>query len=67
MAREFHTDKLHKEVKALDKLEREKKNRTLLQSEENQRAQLKEKLTKFKEISAAYTVLSDQTKKKPVR
>ncbi|WP_425384534.1 TomO hydrophobic C-terminal domain-containing protein [Wolbachia endosymbiont (group B) of Eupithecia inturbata] len=63
LAREFHTDKLHKEVKALDKLEREKKNRTLLQSEENERAQLKEKLTKFKEISAAYTVLSDQTKK----
>ncbi|WP_341813768.1 DnaJ domain-containing protein [Wolbachia endosymbiont (group B) of Germaria angustata] len=63
LALEFHPDKLLKEMKELDRLEREKKNRTLLQSEENQRAQLKEKLTKFKEISVAYKVLSDQRKK----
>ncbi len=51
-------------MKELDRLEGKKKDGKLLsQSEEDQRAQLEEKLTKFKEISVAHEVLSDPTKK----
>lgn len=64
LALKLHPDKLLEEVKELDRLEGKKKDgRLLSQSEEDQRAQLEEKLTKFKEISVARKVLSDPTKK----
>lgn len=64
LALKLHPDKLLEEVKELDRLEGKKKDgRLLSQSEEDQRAQLEEKLTKFKEISVAHEVLSDPTKK----
>lgn len=67
LALKLHPDKLLEERKELDRLEGKKKDGKLLsQSEEDQRAQLEEKLTKFKEILVAHEVLSDPTKK-PVR
>ncbi|AGJ99353.1 Ankryin repeat domain protein [Wolbachia endosymbiont of Drosophila simulans wNo] len=61
LALKLHPDKLHEEAKELDRLEGKKKNGKLLsQSEEGQMAELKEKLEKFKEISVAHEVLSDQ-------
>lgn len=64
LALKLHPDKLLEERKELDRLEGKKKDGKLLsQSEEDQRAQLEEKLTKFKEILVAHEVLSDPTKK----
>ncbi|WP_143688815.1 TomO hydrophobic C-terminal domain-containing protein [Wolbachia endosymbiont of Laodelphax striatellus] len=63
LAFKLHPDRLHEEAKVLDSLEEKKKNGKLLSSEEDQRAQLEEKLTKFKQISVAYKILSDSTKK----
>ena len=61
LALEFHSDKLYKEAQELDRLEKKKKDGELLsQSEEAKVDELKEKLGKFKEISVAYGVLSDQ-------
>ncbi len=62
LALKLHPDKLLEEAKELDRLEGKKKDGKLLsQSEEDQRAQLEEKLTKFKEISVAHEVLSNPT------
>ncbi|MEC4735664.1 MAG: DnaJ domain-containing protein, partial [Wolbachia endosymbiont of Halictus tumulorum] len=62
LALKFHPDKLPEERKKLNRLEGKKKDGKLLsQSEEDQRAQLEEKLTKFKEISVAHKVLSNPT------
>ncbi|MBR9983993.1 MAG: DnaJ domain-containing protein [Wolbachia endosymbiont of Homalodisca vitripennis] len=64
LALKFHPDKLHQEAQELDRLEKKKKDGELLsQSEEGQMAELKEKLEKFKKISVAYEILSDQTNK----
>lgn len=64
LASKLHSDKLYKEAQELDRLEKKKKDGELLsQSEEGQMAELKEKLTKFKEISVVYKVLSDKRKK----
>ncbi|RZF42260.1 hypothetical protein LSTR_LSTR015216 [Laodelphax striatellus] len=64
LALKLHPDKLHKEAQELDRLEKKKKDGELLsQSEEGQMAELKEKLGKFKQISVAYEILSDQTNK----
>lgn len=64
LALEFHPDKLPKEEQELDRLEKKKKDGELLsQSEEGQMAELKEELEKFKEISVAHQVLSDQASK----
>lgn len=63
LALKLHPDKLHEEAKELDSLEEKKKNGKLLSSEEDRRAQLEEKSTKFKQISVAYKILSDSTKK----
>lgn len=64
LAIEFHPDKLREEAQELDRLEKKKKDgKLLLQSEQDQQVQLEEKLTKFKEISVAYEILSDQTNK----
>ncbi|CAH2211142.1 Ankyrin repeat domain protein [Wolbachia endosymbiont of Culex quinquefasciatus JHB] len=63
LAVKLHPDKLCEEGKELDSLEEKKKNGKLLPSEEDRRAQLEEKLTKFKEISAAKDTLFDPTKK----
>ncbi|WP_255563381.1 TomO hydrophobic C-terminal domain-containing protein [Wolbachia endosymbiont of Bemisia tabaci] len=51
--------------KSYDRLKEEKKKdgELLSQSEEGQMAELKEKLGKFKQISVAYEILSDQTNK----
>uniref|UniRef100_A0A3B0IX14 Chaperone protein DnaJ n=1 Tax=Wolbachia endosymbiont of Aleurodicus floccissimus TaxID=2152762 RepID=A0A3B0IX14_9RICK len=57
----FHPDKLPKEAQELDRLEKKKKDGELLsQLEEGQIAELEEKLEKFKEVTLAYRVLSDQ-------
>ncbi|MGL9758288.1 MAG: DnaJ domain-containing protein [Wolbachia sp.] len=64
LARKFHPDKLYEEAQELDRLEKKKKDgKPLSRSEEGRMAELKEKLTKFKKISAAYEILSDQTNK----
>ncbi len=64
LALEFHPDKLIDEGRELDELKAKKKDgKLLLQSEEDQQDQLEEKLTKFKEISVAYEILSDQINK----
>ncbi|WP_410543824.1 DnaJ domain-containing protein [Wolbachia endosymbiont of Encarsia formosa] len=64
LALKLHPDKLHKEAQELDKLEKKKKDGELLsQSEEGHMAELKEELEKFKKISVAYEILSDQTNK----
>ncbi|AZU37828.1 hypothetical protein BBB02_05040 [Wolbachia endosymbiont of Bemisia tabaci] len=64
LALKIHPDKLHEEAQELDRLKKKKKDGELLsQSEEGQMAELKEKLGKFKQISVAYEILSDQTNK----
>lgn len=65
LALKFHPDKLPQEAVELDNLEKKKKDgkNPLSKSEEDRRAQLEEQLTKFKEISVAYEILSDPAKK----
>lgn len=64
LARKLHPDKLREKAQELDKLEKKKKDGKLLsESEEGQMAELKEELEKFKEISVAHQVLSDQASK----
>lgn len=64
LARKLHPDKLREKAQELDKLEKKKKDGKLLsESKEGQMAELKEELAKFKEVSVAYEILSDQTNK----
>lgn len=64
LAKELHPDKLREKAQELDKLEKKKKDGKLLsESEEGQMAELKEELEKFKEVTVAYEILSDQTNK----
>lgn len=64
LAKELHPDKFFCEPQELNKLEKKKEDgKLLLQSERDRMAELKEGLAKFKKVSVAYEILSDQTNK----